>query len=119
MTAPRPTDTQVGTTLQQLYALAVDDPDTYRDLEALIALADWLRLELAAARHAAAYGAGTSEVHVLGHSTRGVDTRLNDQLLNHLRKLRRAWISKRGALLYDLQDDARQAANWPTRTETG
>lgn len=112
----RPTREGVTHTTDLLWHLAHQDPDTYHDLAALTDLLVWLHGEITAAREAAAYGSGISEVHVLGSTSRGVEARLNDKFLADLTAMRTSWRSQLYALLCNLQDDAQKAANWPMRT---
>ena len=120
MTLPRPTHESLGLAAGHLEQLAYAGSDLYPDLALLLDLACWLEGEVEAARNAAAYGSGIAEVHVLGSSSRGVEGRLYDPLLNDLRRMRRSWRSQLACLATELQAEANRAANWPHRsTDTG
>lgn len=116
----RATQEHLTLALGHLEELAYTGSELYPHMAMLLDLLVWLEGEITAAREAAAYGSGAAEIHVLGTSSNGVDTRLNDQFLRDLRRMRRSWRSQVDRLVYDLQGDAHRVANRPTHTtETG
>jgi hypothetical protein len=112
----RPTREDVGHTTDLVWHLASADDKVYPDVAMVIDLLVWLDGEIIAARQAAAYGNGTSDIRVLGSSPGGVENRLNDPLLNDLRGMRSRWRAQLATLVVGWQHDAHQAANWPYRT---
>jgi hypothetical protein len=87
----RPTEVEVGTTIQQVWGVAHRDPDTYRLLAHLVDLCVWLLDETDTSWDASAFGHGASEVHVFGTTGGDLEGRLHDPLLRELRRLKRKW----------------------------
>ena len=86
-----PTEVEVGTTIQQLWAIAHSDPDGYRLLAHLVGTYHWLIGQIAESEDASAYGRGASEVHVFATAAGDLEGRLHDPLLRAARRLKRTW----------------------------
>jgi hypothetical protein len=88
----RPTDVEIGTSLQQLHHIATLDGDCYRLFADLIALYVWLLDEATASEEGRGFGHGASEVHVFGNGGGGdLEGRLYDPLLREQRRVKRQW----------------------------
>lgn len=85
----RPTDVEVGTTLQQVHHIATHDADAYRLFADLISLYAWLLDDTQASELGRGFGHGASEVHVFGNGGGDLEGRLHDKLLKEQRRVKR------------------------------
>ena len=102
----RPTDVEVGTTIQHVWAIAQRDTDAYRLLGHLIALYAWLLDEERASEEGRGYGHGAGDVHVLAATSGDLEGRLRDPLLREQRRIKRRWLATLRQTGHRWADDA-------------
>ena len=109
MTSPRPTETQVGTTLQQLWRIAHADTDAYHLLAHLVSHYAWLLDEIRAAEDGRGFCHGGADlVQVFSVAGGGdLEGRLYDPLLRSARKRKRDWLAGLRQLGSCWSEDAR------------
>jgi hypothetical protein len=93
VTHPKPTDEQIGLTLQAVHRIATHDPDGWWLLADLIGIYDWLLAEIHASEHGRGFGHGTSDVHVLSTTATDLEGRLHDPLLREQRRVKRRMLA--------------------------
>ena len=94
MTSPRPTETEVGETIQQIWRIAHADTDAYHLLAHLIDHYAWLLDAIHEAEDGRGFGHGASEVHVIAAAGGGdLEGRLYDPLLRSARNRKRRWLA--------------------------
>lgn len=106
----RPTDVEVGTTLQQVHHIATHDTDAYRLFADLVALYAWLLDDTLASELGRGFGHGASEVHVFGNGGGDLEGRLHDPLLREQRRVKRQWLAGLRNTGHRWHDDATSVA---------
>jgi hypothetical protein len=106
----RPTDVEVGTTLQQLHQIATHDTDAHHLLAHLISLYNWLLEETHLSEHGRGFGHGANDVHVLAATSGDLEGRLRDPLLREQRRVKRRWLAGLREAGHRWADDAANVA---------
>ena len=106
MSLPRPTDEQIGYTLQHIHQIARQDSDAYWLVDHLVSLYAWLLNETHDSENGRAFGHGASDVHILTATTSDLEGRLYDPLLREQRRTKRHWLATLRQTGHRWTDDA-------------
>ena len=115
----RPTEIEVGTTIQRVWTIAQRDPDAYRHLDNLIAVYTWLLDDILASEHGRGFGHGASEVHVLATGTSDLEGRLHDPLLREQRRVKRLMMADLRHMGHRWNDHAANITRFAAEPWTG
>ena len=115
----RPTDVELGATLQQLHHIATQDGQAYRLFADLISLYSWLLDDTLASEHGRGFGHGASEVHVFGNGGGDLEGRLYDPLLREQRRVKRQWNALLRNTGHRWHDDATNITAFAAEPRTG
>ena len=115
----RPTDLELGHTLEQLHHIATIDADGYRLFADLISLYAWLLDDTQASEYGRGFGHGATDVHVFGNGSGDLEGRLHDPLLREQRRVKRQWNTQLRNTGHRWHDDATNITSFAAEPQTG